>query len=166
MTCATARAASRTTSRTGATARGVRRGRTLLEVTVALAITAVAALLVVPRWGARGPDSPEGDVLLAALLDDARRQAVLHRQVVTVRLAGAAARVTADTAGTAGAGPWREVVLSPAVVAQLEPPGARVSVTFHPTGVAVGDRLAVRAADGTLRRLPDAWDAGGRGAPR
>jgi prepilin-type N-terminal cleavage/methylation domain-containing protein len=146
-------------------ARPRRRGLTLLELTIVLAIGAIAALLVLPQW-TRGNDAPPpAEVMVAQLFDEARRQAVRARQVVTVRVAGDAARVTIDTAGPQGSGRWREVALSRDVQRVLEPADQRATLVARPTGAMVGDAVTLRTATGVVRVPADPWAAEVHRAP-
>jgi prepilin-type N-terminal cleavage/methylation domain-containing protein len=138
--------------------RRARRGFTLLEVAVVLAITVIGSLLVLPRWNrpvavdVAGADALLDDdtpgTLLARALVTARGHAIAWRQVVTVRLDVPNRTMRADTSGAAGSGVWYEGPLPLAAGESLEPGDLLTSVTFHPSGAAFGPSLRVRHGEG------------------
>lgn len=135
-----------------------RRGFTLLEVSMVLAISAIAALLVFPLWTDRRDAVLEPPAQVAALLADARQQAIGARQTVTMVLDARLARVRMDTSGSSGSGEWRSGELSRDLIAAFQPPGARYAFTFRATGAACGDTMHVRARDGMWRLTIDRWN--------
>jgi prepilin-type N-terminal cleavage/methylation domain-containing protein len=133
------------------------RGFTLLEVAIVLAISAIAALLVLPQWLPPSDPLLEPDAEISGWLADARQQAIAARQTVTVYVDTRAARVRMDTSAASGAAAWREGDLPRHVLAAIEPPGARARFAFRPTGAAVGDTLRVRTRDGMRQLTVDRW---------
>jgi len=138
--------------------RTARRGFTLLEIAVVLAISTIAALLVFPQWAERSeaPMAPPAQV--AAWLVEARQQAIGARQTVTVHLDARAAQVQMDTSGASGSGIWLREPLSRELSSAFEPPDARYTFAFRPTGAAQGDTVRVRTSDGLWRLAIDRWN--------
>jgi prepilin-type N-terminal cleavage/methylation domain-containing protein len=134
-----------------------RRGFTLLELGVVLAIVAVGALLVVPAWWPADAAAQDAAAELTAWLEQARDQARRARQVVTVRIDGALGALTIDTGGTAGRDRWRDASLPVPSRGTLEPLDARATFVFRPSGATDGDTLRVRTPSGVVRLSVDAW---------
>lgn len=135
-----------------------RRGFTLLEVSIVLAISAIAALLVMPQWVDRDDDPVEPPAQVASWLAAARQQAIDARQTVTLHIDARAARVQIDTSGPSGGGVWRSDVLSRELIGAFDPPGARYTFTFRATGAAHGDTIRLRARDGRWHLTIDRWN--------
>ena len=138
-----------------------RRGFTLLETAIVLAITAIGALLVLPMWPAatssdvRTDGSPGG--ALATALSDARRHAIAKRQLVAVHLDVEHQRMRVDTTGTDGRGVWLDTVLPLAPDETLVTADTVAMYVFHPTGAAQGRPMALRHASGWLDLRVDPW---------
>ena len=139
-----------------------RRGFTLLETAIVLAITAIGALLVLPMWPAaftvdtRDDGSP--GFALAAALSEARQQAVGMQQMVRVHLDVEHQRMRVDTAGTGGRGVWRDTVLPLAPDETLVTADRVALYVFRPTGAAQGRPMALRHASGWLDLRVDPWN--------
>lgn len=135
-----------------------RRGFTLLEISIVLAISAIAALLVFPQWVDRGDAILEPPAQMATWLISARQQAIAARQTVTVIVDARAARLHMDTSGSSGSGEWRSGELSRDMIAAFEPPGTRHTFTFRATGAARGDTVHMRTRDGPWQLTIDRWN--------
>ena len=136
----------------------LRRGYTLLEVTIVFAVLAVTALVVVPQWLRAGED-PErtAERSLTALLRDARALAIGARQVVSVHLNVEDGTFRVDTTGPDGSGAFTDGTLDLGAAESLRAGGARVHYRFSPTGAATADSLIVRrGSTETLVRV-DRW---------
>jgi len=138
-----------------------RRGFTLLETAIVLAITAVGALLVLPTWpSALAPDAPRDaspGAELAAALADARRHAIAARQLVMVRVDVSHQRVRVDTAGTHGRGVWRDGPLPLSADESLVTADTVALYVFRPTGAAQGRPMSIRHASGWTIVAIDPW---------
>jgi prepilin-type N-terminal cleavage/methylation domain-containing protein len=153
--------------RVHASTRRARRGFTLLETGVVLAITALAALLVLPIWlGAERSAISADEEPFTSLLDGARRQAHLARQRVTVTVDMALQLVQVDTSGTNGDGTWQRFSLDRETLTQVDATVARATFTFRANGSAHGDSLRVRTADGWHWLTVDPWSGEVRHALR
>lgn len=135
-----------------------RRGFTLWEMAVVMAIIAVSAVVVVPRmWLSFGEDRPAqtGEALLS-LLRDARRVAIERNQVVYVNLDPASQRFRVDTSGIAGTGMLAEGMLETGGWETLVTTLPRLRYVFRPTGAALGDSVRVRGNESVLVTV-DPW---------
>lgn len=138
-----------------------RRGFTLLETAIVLAITAIGALLVLPLW----PAATSSDVMtdgspgaaLAAALSDARQHAIANRQLVAVHLDVEQQRMRIDTTGPDGRGVWRDTVLALAPDETLVTADTVAMYVFRPTGAAQGRPMALRHASGWVDLHIDPW---------
>lgn len=137
--------------------RAGRRGFTLIELSVVLAIVAITALLVTPMWWPDEASEPDAAAELASVLEAARDQARRARQVVTVRIDGALGALTIDTSGSAGRDRWRDASLPDATRGTLEPLETRATFVFRPSGATEGDTLRVRTPNGVVRLSVDTW---------
>ena len=147
-------------------ARSLRCGYTLLELSVVVALVAIAALLVTPQWWPADAEPADAAETLRTQLEEARDQARRARQVVTVRVDAALGRLTVDTSGTSGRDRWRDVPLPDASRGAFEPADLRATFVFRPTGAATGDSVRVRTAQGVVRLSVDAWSGEVRVATR
>jgi prepilin-type N-terminal cleavage/methylation domain-containing protein len=136
-----------------------RRGFTLLEMGIVLAIMAVSAMLVVPAISRMGQGKPPGtgeDVV--RLLNDARKIAIERNETVTLRLDPASGRYRADTAGVAGSGELGEGTLSLGAQETLVTDLPRLVYVFHPTGAAFADTVLVRGTGAAALVRVDPWN--------
>lgn len=137
-----------------------RRGLTLLETAIVLAITAIGALLVLPLWPSAlrdpEPDGTPGSLLTLALRD-ARQHAVRERQDVVVYLDVRQQQLRMDTIGTSGRGVWREEALPLAANELLVTRDTAAVVRFRASGAAQGAPLSLRHASGWLSIELDPW---------
>lgn len=149
------------------TRRSRRRGYTLLETAIVLAVMVIGGLLVMPRWNTASSVLPDasnstsaiGDTgaRLVDLLLEARRRAIHHRQVVTVRLDRELALVRIDTSGVNGTGLWSEKALPLGAGETLDTPLPVSTVEFHPSGATIADSLPIRHSAGRSTIHIDAW---------
>ncbi len=135
-----------------------RRGFTLWEMTIVLAIMAVTALLVAPQWARLGdaPAAVTGQPILDALRD-ARRLAITAHQVVALRIDPSSGRYRVDTSGVAGTGLYFEGSLELGALESMESEQPRVQFIFRPTGATYGDTVRVRSANGSVLIAVDPW---------
>ncbi|HKS06008.1 MAG TPA: prepilin-type N-terminal cleavage/methylation domain-containing protein [Gemmatimonadaceae bacterium] len=135
-----------------------RRGFTLWEMSIVLAISAVAALLVIPAWSNLGENQPpEAGNMITSLLRDARRVAIANRQTVVVRVDPVSGMFRVDTAGAAGTGLYSDGTLTVNAWESLETDLARLTFVFRPTGAAWGDSVLVRGAEQTIVVSLNPW---------
>jgi prepilin-type N-terminal cleavage/methylation domain-containing protein len=149
------------------TRRTRRRGYTLLETAIVLAIMVIGGLLVMPRWNAASSVLPDASsdisglddtgAQLVDLLLQARRRAILHRQVVTVRLDRELTLVRIDTSGVDGTGLWSEQALPLGAGETLDTQMPVSMVEFHPSGAAISDSLPIRHSAGRSTIRIDSW---------
>jgi prepilin-type N-terminal cleavage/methylation domain-containing protein len=135
-----------------------RRGFTLLEMGIVLAVMAVSAMLVAPALSRMGQGKPPGvgdDVV--KLLNDARRIAIQRNETVTLRLDPTSGRYRADTVGTAGSGELGEGTMTFDAQETLVTDSPRLVYVFHPTGAAFADTVLVRGAGAAALVSVDAW---------
>jgi len=144
-----------------------RRGFTLLETAIVLAVMAVAAVLVAPaiaRLGSEQQRQPAAELL--NLLRDARSAAIDRNTVVTLRLDPVSGHYRADTSGVSGAGVTAEGVLQLEAAETLDARVPRFVWVFRPTGAAQGDTVLVRAADHSVMVAVDQWSGVARADAR
>jgi prepilin-type N-terminal cleavage/methylation domain-containing protein len=136
-----------------------RRGFTLLEMGIVLAIMAVSALLVAPALARMGEGKPPavGDDVVK-LLGDARKIAIERNETVTLRLDPVSGRYRADTVGIAGAGELGEGAMSLGAQETLVTDQPRLVFVFHPTGSAFADSVLVRGAGAAALVYVDPWN--------
>jgi len=135
-----------------------RRGFTLLEMGIVLAILAVSAALVAPALSRLGQQKPAGtaDGLLK-LLCDARKIALERNETVTLRLDPASGHYRADTTGVGGSGTLGEGTLALGAQDALTTSAPRLVYVFQPTGAAMGDTVLVRGAGASALVGVDRW---------
>jgi prepilin-type N-terminal cleavage/methylation domain-containing protein len=135
-----------------------RRGFTLWEMSIVLAVMAVSALIVIPRLTSFGDDPPEkaGDAIVT-VLRDARRAAIERSMTVTVRVDPVTGAYRADSTGIAGTGPLAEGTLDLGTWQTLETQLTRLVYVFRPSGAAFGDTVLVRGSDGAVLVSVDPW---------
>lgn len=137
-----------------------RRGFTLLETAIVLAITAIGALLVLPLWptALRAPaadDTPGGAI--AQTLSAARQQAIGARQDVLVYVDVRQQRLRMDTVSVHGRGVWQQRPLPLAPNELLVTSDTTALVHFHSSGAAQSTPMALRHAAGWLSIVIDPW---------
>ncbi len=139
--------------------RSGRRGFTLLEMGIVLAIMAVSALLVAPAIGRIGQGKPAavGDGLLK-LLHDARQIAIERNETVTLRMDPLSGRYRADTVGVNGSGELGEGTLALGAQETMVTDLPRLVYVFHPTGSTFADTVLVRGGTKSVLVSVDAWN--------
>ena len=138
--------------------RRARRGFTLWEMAIVLAVMSVAAILVAPaitRLG-EGPPPRTADSVLA-LLRDARRAAIAGNAMVTLRIDPVSGHYRADTTGVGGTGALAEGTLALGATETLETALPRLRYIFHPTGAALADSVLVRGFGEAVLVTVDPW---------
>jgi len=136
-----------------------RRGFTLLEMGIVLAVMAVSAMLVVPALSRMGQGKPAAvgeDVV--KLLSDARQIAIERNETVTLRLDPVTGRYRADTVGIAGSGELGEGAMTLGAQEALVTDLPRLVYVFHPTGSAFADTVLVRGAGASALVSVDPWN--------
>ena len=136
-----------------------RRGFTLLEMGIVLAIMAVSAMLVAPALSRMGQGKPPGvgdDVI--KLLTDARTISIQRNETVTLRLDPTSGRYRADTVGVAGSGELGEGTMTLGAQETLVTDLPRLVYVFHPTGAAFADSVLVRGTGAAALVTVDPWN--------
>lgn len=135
-----------------------RRGFTLWELTIVLAVMAIAATLAAPAFARFGSEQPAGaGDALVTLLRNARKLSLEHNVTVTLRLDPKSLRYQVDTAGAAGFGRLADSTLDMGLTQTLESPDPRLSFVFTPTGATLADTVIVRGASVPLVLHVDPW---------
>ena len=144
-----------------------RRGFTLLEMGIVLAVMAVSAMLVAPalaRMGQGRPPQVGEDVV--KLLNDARKIAIERNETVTLRLDPVSGRYRADTVGVAGSGELGEGAMTFGAQETLVTDLPRLVYVFHPTGSTFADTVLVRGAGASALVSVDRWNGMAYATPR
>ena len=135
-----------------------RRGFTLLEMSITLAVMAVASILVVPALVDLGRTPPhqtaEG---LLSLLKASRTLAIDSNTTVTVLLDPVSGKYRVDSTGVFGSGPVTEGQLEVGAVEMMVTELTRLQYTFRPTGAGFGDTVRVRGIDSAVVITVDPW---------
>ncbi len=140
-----------------------RRGFTLLEVSITLAVMAVASLLVVPALVDFGRTPPPRTAnALLSLLDASRALAVDSNVTVAVVLDPKTGKYRVDSVGVFGAGPVVEGELEQNSMETFETTVPRLTYTFRPTGASFGDSVRVRGVDSSVVIRVDSWSGAAR----
>lgn len=138
--------------------RPARRGFTLWETALVLAVLGVSLLLAAPALVDFGTTKPASDAEgLLALLRDARREAVQTHTMVAVRLDPVSGRFRVDTTGTVGMGTYASGTLELGGATVLVTDLPRLQFLFQPTGATFGDSVGVRGPGGTVMVSVDPW---------
>ena len=148
-------------------AKRIRRGFTLLEMGIVLAIMAVSAMLVAPALSRMGQGKPPGvgdDVV--KLLADARQIAIDRNETVTLRLDPVSGRYRADTVGVSGSGELGEGTMTLGAQEALVTDLPRLVYVFHPTGATLADTVLVRGAGAAALVWVDPWSGVASAAAR
>jgi prepilin-type N-terminal cleavage/methylation domain-containing protein len=135
-----------------------RRGFTLFEMAIVLAIMALIAAIVVPELSRFGRErTPEAAGGMLSLLHDARKVAIDKAVTVNLRIDPLTGRYRVDTTGVAGTGEFTEgaVPLDASETIVTEQP--RIQFIFRPTGAVFGDTLVVRGLGSTVLVSVDPW---------
>lgn len=136
-----------------------RRGFTLLEMTITLAVMAVASMLVVPALVDLGQTPPrrtaEG---LLSLLKAAHDLAVDSNTTVNVVLDPVSGRYRVDSTGMFTAGVVAEGQLDSGALETMSTTMDRISYRFGPTGASFGDTVRIRGIDSSVVVWVDPWN--------
>jgi prepilin-type N-terminal cleavage/methylation domain-containing protein len=135
-----------------------RRGFTLLEVGLVLAILAIATALAVPAAARLGADKPHtsADAILG-LLHDARKEAIDRNVTCTLLLDPLTGRYQLDTTGLSGSGTRASGSIELGISATLTTDLPRLRYIFRPTGAAFADTVLVRGGGRTMLVSVDPW---------
>jgi prepilin-type N-terminal cleavage/methylation domain-containing protein len=137
-----------------------RRGFTLWEMSIVLAITALVAAVVIPAMvGPQFGNDPVPQVgdQIVGLLRDARRAAIDYDQTITVRVDPTSGFYQVDTTGAYGTGVYSQGQLDLSAYESLVTDLPRLVYVFRPTGAAFGDSVGVRGANGAATVFVDPW---------
>lgn len=144
-----------------------RRGFTLWEMTIVLAIMAIAGTIALPAFVNFGADQPAApsDKLLA-LLHDARQLAIARGAMVTLRIDPLTFRYQTDTSTAAGTGVFATGKLDLAASQTLVTDQPRLQFIFTSTGAAFADSAQVHGGDHPMWVGVDPWSGVARAEPR
>ena len=135
-----------------------RRGFTLWEMAIVLAVMALSAVLVAPAFARLGTEQPRAAAsALLALLRDARGSAIERNTVVTLRLDPVSGHYRADSSGIRGSGVLAEGTLQLDATETLVTPLPRLQFVFRPTGASLGDTVLVRGGQQSVLVVVDSW---------
>lgn len=144
-----------------------RRGFTLWETALVLAVLAVTLVLAAPALGDFGAQKAPTDAdALLALLRDSRREAVHINALVALRMDPTTGRYRIDTTGVHGMGRMTEGTLDLGGATTLVTDLARLQFLFQPTGAAFADSVGVRGPSGTVMVTVDPWSGVARADAR
>jgi prepilin-type N-terminal cleavage/methylation domain-containing protein len=135
-----------------------RRGFTLVEMAIVLAIMLIAGGLVVPALVdlGRTPQRRTADALLS-LLNASRKLAIAHNVTVTVALDPKSGDYRIDSTGYYGAGLVVQSQIDLLGMESMATDAPRLNYTFKPTGAAMGDTVRIRGADSSVVIGVDPW---------
>ena len=139
-------------------ARRARRGYTLWELTMVLAVMAISATLAAPAFARLGTEQPtHGADQMVLLLQDARKAALKYNATVTLRMDPKTLKYQIDTATVAGASMLAEGTLDLGMGEKLETGQVRLLYVFRPSGAAYADSVLVRGGEVPLVIRVDPW---------
>jgi prepilin-type N-terminal cleavage/methylation domain-containing protein len=144
-----------------------RRGFTLWEMTIVLAIMAIAGTIALPAFVNFGADQPAAPTdKLLALLHDARQLAIARGAMVTLRIDPLTLRYQTDTSTAAGTGVYATGKLDLAASQTLVTDQPRLQFIFTSTGAAFADSADVHGGDRPMWVGVDPWSGVARAEPR
>jgi prepilin-type N-terminal cleavage/methylation domain-containing protein len=146
---------------------GRRRGYTLWELTMVLAVMSIAAMLAAPAFARFGTEKPAGaaDAMLG-LLHDARKMAIDHNATVTLRLDPRTLKYQLDTSGVNGFGIAAVGTLEMGLSQTLATDQPRLQYIFRPSGATFADSVTVHGADVPWVVRVDGWSGVARADSR
>jgi len=135
-----------------------RRGFTLVEMAIVLAIMLIAGGLVVPALVdlGRTPQRRTADSLLS-LLNASRKLAIAHNVTVTIALDPKSGNYRVDSTGYYGAGLVMQSQIDLLGMESMATDAPRLNYVFKPTGAAMGDTVRIRGADSSVVVSIDPW---------
>ena len=144
-----------------------RRGFTLWETAIVLAILAIVVTLAAPASARFGTEVPRtsADGLLS-LLHDARKVAIDSNTTVWLRMDPLSGKFRIDSLGVGGSGEVFDGTLSLGATEKLETPLERLVYVFQPTGAGMSDSVIVRGGERPLVVIVDPWSGVARAEPR
>ena len=144
-----------------------RRGFTLWETAIVLAVLSITLLLTAPALVGFGTNKAQSDAeALLSLLRVARHEAVQSGTSVAVRLDPTSRRFRVDTTGVAGMGPFASGTLAFGGATTMVTDQARLQFLFQPTGAAFADSVGVRGPGGMVMITVDPWNGVAHADPR
>jgi prepilin-type N-terminal cleavage/methylation domain-containing protein len=136
----------------------VRRGFTLWEMAMVMAILAVLTSIAVPALVRIGEDRPRSSTeQLLDLVNNARRVAIRNNVMATLIIDPESGHYRVDTVGSNGLGLVVEDTLDIGASELLETELPRLRYMFRPTGAAFGDTVVIRSLDSTRVLTVDRW---------
>jgi prepilin-type N-terminal cleavage/methylation domain-containing protein len=135
-----------------------RRGFTLVEMAIVMAIMAIASGLVVPALVdlGRTPQRRTAESLLS-LLNAARKIAIDHNVTVTMVMDPKSGNYRIDSTGYFGAGMVTQSQIDLLGMESMATDAPRLNYVFRPTGAALGDTVRIRGADSSVVVMIDPW---------
>jgi prepilin-type N-terminal cleavage/methylation domain-containing protein len=136
-----------------------RRGYTLLEMSITLAVLAIASALVVPalvNFGETPARRTAGELL--GVLAASRKLAIDSNVAVVLVLDPSTGRYRADSTGPFGSGPVTEGSFATDAMELFVTDQARLVWRFRSTGAASGDTVLVRGTNESLLVVVDPWN--------
>ena len=134
-----------------------RRGFTLFEMAIVLAIMALSAALVVPALARLGQKEPQAANGLLKVLHDARKLAIDHNVMVALRIDPLTGHFRADTSGVNGMGEYAVGTIPLDVTETMVTDQPRLQFIFRPTGAVFADTVLVRGQGSTVLVSLDTW---------
>jgi prepilin-type N-terminal cleavage/methylation domain-containing protein len=135
-----------------------RRGFTLMEMIICMAIMAIASSLVVPALVdlGRTPQRRTADALLS-VLNASRKVAINHNVTVTVVLDPKSGDYRVDSTGYFGSGMVIQSQIDLLGMESMSTEAPRLNYTFHANGAALGDTVRIRGMDSSVVVHVDPW---------